>query len=307
MGTPDFAIPSLEAIISSGLNLIAVVTQPDRPRGRGKKLASSPVKDWALDHNIKVLQPVRARDEEFIEKIRKLKPDLIITAAYGHIITRSLLDIPKLGCINVHASLLPKYRGASPIQEALLMGETETGITIMYMDEGIDTGNIILQEKISIHPDDNSQDLHDKLADLGGLALGKSLEIFKSGKPKGREQNHDEASKCSKISKENCKIDWNNDLDKIINHIRAYTPWPGAYTMLGDMRLKVLKANPIKSDKEYKGNPGEIIYADVEKGLVVSAKDGLIRLSQIQAPGKRVMDDVDFLRGNIIEIGQILE
>jgi methionyl-tRNA formyltransferase len=239
MGTPDFSVPSLKTIFSEEYELIGVVTQPDRPRGRGKRLLPSPVKKWALEKGINIYQPLRARDEEFITQIEDLAPDLIVTAAYGQILPKKILDIPPLGCINVHASLLPKYRGASPIQQAILDGETKTGITIMYMDEGMDTGDIILQKETPIHPDENSGDLHDRLADLGAKALRESLKLFTVEKPVGIPQAHEDATYCQKIDKAMGRINWGMNIDRIRNHIRALTPWPGAYTYIGSMRLKV--------------------------------------------------------------------
>lgn len=307
MGTPEFSIPSLNAIISEGCELIGVVTQPDRPRGRGKRLLPSPVKEWALEKGIKVFQPSRARDEGFIVQITDLAPDLIITAAYGQILPKTILDIPSLGCINVHASLLPKYRGASPIQQAVMDGETQTGITIMYMDVGMDTGDIILQREIPIHPGENSGDLHERLADLGGQALRESLRLFAEGKPVGIPQVHEEATYCQKIDKALGKIQWDMDIDRIRNHIRALTPWPGAYTHIDGIRLKVWEAGQGEYFELKDIVPGQVVHADEENGLVISGSNGLIRLFKVQAPGKRVMEDVEFLRGNPIKVKTLLD
>ncbi len=307
MGTPDFSVPSLKTIFSEEYELIGVVTQPDRPRGRGKRLLPSPRKKWALEKGINIYQPLRARDEEFITQIEDLAPDLIVTAAYGQILPKKILDIPPLGCINVHASLLPKYRGASPIQQAILDGETKTGITIMYMDEGMDTGDIILQKETPIHPDENSGDLHDRLADLGAKALRESLKLFTVEKPVGIPQAHEDATYCQKIDKAMGRINWGMNIDRIRNHIRALTPWPGAYTYIGSMRLKVWEAYQVEYCNLKNISSGQIVYADEQHGLVVSGSDGLIRLSKVQAPGKRVMEDVEFLRGNRIKVNTFLD
>lgn len=302
MGTPEFSIPSLDAVYSGECEIVGVVTQPDRPRGRGKRMVPSPVKEWAQEKGLKVLQPLRARDEEFIERIKSLSPDLIVTAAYGQILPKDILDIPTLGCINVHASLLPKYRGACPIQQAILEGEDKTGITIMYMDIGMDTGDIILQREISISPDENCQSLHDRLSRLGADLLSEALILFDKGKPKGIPQDPNKATYSQKIDKSTGEIDWNMDVNKIKNHVRAYTPWPGAYTHVCGLRLKVCEVIVENSDGNKKPAPGRIVHADEENGLVVSGLNGFVRLSKIQAPGKRIMEDVEFLRGNKIEL-----
>jgi len=306
MGTPDFALPVLEAIIGSGCDLLAVVTQPDKPKGRGKQLASPPVKIWAENHGILVLQPEKVKSRDFIEKIAEMAPDLIVTAAFGQILPNTLLDVPPLGCINVHASLLPKYRGASPIQQALIDGEEKTGVTIMYMDVGMDTGDIILTQEISIDPDENAGQLHDRLAALGGEALGKALELFKSGKPAGIPQDHSAASYCSKIEKSMGEIRWDNDPAAIKNLVRGLTPWPGAFTCLDGQRLKVWKACEWEyfTDKEY--IPGTVIKADTSDGLIVGCRGGALRITWLQGPGGKAMDSREYLRGHTIPEGSIL-
>ena len=307
MGTPDFSIPSLNAIESEGHEIVGVVTQPDKPRGRGKHMMPSPVKRWSIEKGYKVYQPRKARDQDFIEIVDGIAPELIVTAAYGQILPKSMLDIPSYGCINVHASLLPKYRGAAPIQQAILEGETKTGITVMYMDEDMDTGDIILARKIDILPNDNSGDLHDRLAILGGEVLKESLRLFTKGRPKGIPQRHEEATYCQKIDKSMGRINWSMDISKIRNHVRAFTPWPGAYTFMDGLRLKMVEIGEMEYIKEERNTPGMVIFAEEEKGLVVSGLNGFVRLTRIQAPGKRVMDDLDFLRGNKVKTGIILE
>ncbi|NLN41147.1 MAG: methionyl-tRNA formyltransferase [Clostridiales bacterium] len=307
MGTPEFAIPSLEVIVAEGHELIGVVTQPDRPKGRGKRVTPPPVKEWAVERGFKVYQPQKVRDEEFIAQLESLAPDLIVTAAYGQILPKRILDIPLLGCINVHASLLPKYRGASPIQQAIMDGETKTGITIMYMDVGMDTGDIILQKETEIDPEENCESLHDRLAELGGEALKESLGLFINGKPQGTPQNHEEATYCQKIDKSMGRIYWSMDVDMIKNRVRALTPWPGCYTYINGMRLKIWEIDRKKCLLEGEVVPGRVVHADEKHGLVVAASNGLVRLSKVQAPGKRVMEDVEFLRGNRVEVNTILD
>ncbi|SFQ18118.1 methionyl-tRNA formyltransferase [Caldicoprobacter faecalis] len=305
MGTPEFAIPSLEAIVSSGHQIIGVVTQPDKPKGRGKKLAPPPVKEWAVARNIPVYQPEKVKDPEFIEVLKGLAPDLIVTAAYGQILPKEILDIPPLGCINVHASLLPKYRGASPIQQALIDGETETGITIMYMDVGMDTGDIIFQKSTPIYPDEQADELHDRLAVLGGEALAEVLKLFEKGRPAGRPQEQEKATYCKKIDKSMGNIDWTQSAVRIKNLVRGLTPWPGTFTFLGDQRIKVWKVQEWEYSNLGTHTPGQVVAADQRHGLVVACGEGFLRLVRIQGEGKKVMEDVEFLRGNPIPVGAI--
>lgn len=307
MGTPDFALPALETVHNSVHELVAVVTQPDKPKGRGKNLAPPPVKDWAINNNIPVYQPVKVRgDQSFIDEIKALSPDLVITAAYGQILPKAFLDIPSLGCINVHASLLPEYRGASPIQQVLIDGRDRTGITIMYMDIGMDTGDIILQEELVINPDENAEELHNRLSVLGGQALKKALKLFERGPVKGMPQNHAKASYCSKIEKSMGEIQWNNSSTSIKNLIRGLTPWPGCFTFYKGNRIKVWKATQGEYLTEETLVPGTIIKADDTNGLIVSCGQGVLRIEELQGPGGRRMRDLDFLRGKSIEPGVVL-
>jgi methionyl-tRNA formyltransferase len=302
MGTPDFALSALEAVHNSGHELIAVVTQPDKPKGRGKQLAPPPVKEWAIKNQIPVYQPIRVRgDKGFIEEIKALSPDLVVTAAYGQMLPKSFLGIPSLGCINVHASLLPEYRGASPIQQVLIDGRDKTGITIMYMDVGMDTGDIILQEELHIHTDENAEQLHDRLGTLGGETLQKALNLFEQGPIKGTPQDHEKASYCSKIEKSMGEIQWDNSSSSIRNLIRGLTPWPGCFTFYQGNRIKVWKA----SHREYLTKetlaPGTVLKADDANGLIVSCGQGALRIEELQGPGGRRISDLDFLRGKTIE------
>jgi len=296
MGTPDFALPTLDAIHESDNKLMAVVTQPDRRRGRGQKLAYSPVKKWAADKNVPVLQPRKARDASFIEELRGLSPDLIVTAAYGQILPKEILDIPPKGCINVHASLLPCYRGAAPIQQAILDGCERTGVTIMYMDETMDTGDILLQKALDIGEDMTCDELHDALAVLGGECIAEILPAFETGKPEGTPQANVEASYCGKITKDMGMIDWREDAACIRRRICALTPWPGTYTTVEGQRLKVLAAEII-DDAPPNVRPGDVYGFDEKNGVRVKCGQGALRLTEIQAPGKRPMDDTEFIKG----------
>lgn len=307
MGTPDFALSSLEAIYKSDNKLLAVVTQPDRPRGRGKKLQPSPVKKWALEKGIPIYQPENIRqDPSFIKEIKKLDPDLIITAAFGQILPKALLDIPKLGSINVHASLLPKYRGASPIQQAIIEGEEKTGVTIMYMDTRMDTGDIIAKEEIKIGEDDTADQVHDKLALLGGKVLKEVISLFGQGKPKGVPQDDELATYCSKINKSMCELNWDNDAQKLRNLIRGLTPWPGAFTYYKSCRLKLWSTKEWAGKDIGRAQPGTIVIANAKDGIVVACRNSFLQILELQAEAGRRMTSQEYLRGNQIDTGSIL-
>lgn len=296
MGTPEFALPALNAVYESGHRLLCVVTQPDRPRGRGQKLKYSPVKEWAVERGIPVLQPQKARDASFIEELRNLSPDLIVTAAYGQILPGAVLDIPPKGCVNVHASLLPCYRGAAPIQQAILDGCKRTGITIMYMDEQMDTGDILLQKAIDIDADMTCEQLHDALAALGGECIAEILPVFAAGKPEGTPQPHDQATYCGKITKDMGMIDWRDDASCIRRQICALTPWPGTYALVEGMQLKVLAA-ALADDAPEDSGPGDVYTFDEKEGIRVKCGKGALRLTSVQAPGKRPVADTEFVKG----------
>lgn len=307
MGTPDFSIPSIEAVYNSGNELIAVITQPDKPKGRGKQMAPPPIKEWAEKRGLPVYQPQRIRgDIHFIEKIAGMAPDLVVTAAFGQILPKDFLDIPRLGCINVHASLLPEYRGASPIQQVLIDGKEETGISLMYMDVGMDTGDVILQEKIQIGHDWDAGRLHDELSVLGGSVLARGLKLFEEGRPKGTPQDNTKATYCSKIDKSMGEINWDNSASSIRNLVRGLTPWPGAYTFLNGQRLKVWKVEEGVYSTDNEAFPGTVLASDEQNGLLVRCGDGVLRITQLQGPGSRSMSDMDYLRGKPIEVGTLL-
>ncbi|HTV75685.1 MAG TPA: methionyl-tRNA formyltransferase, partial [Candidatus Baltobacteraceae bacterium] len=283
MGTAELSCAILEKLARE-FSVAAVVTQPDKPKGRDLKLQFSPVKTLAEKLHFPVLQPAKARDEKFISELRGLKPDLIVVAAYGQILPQTILDLPKLGCLNVHTSLLPKYRGASPIQSAILNGETETGVTIMKMDAGLDTGEIISQARTPILADDNSQTLHDRLAQLGAELLVETIPDYVAGKILPKPQPAEGVTYASKIKKEDGKIDWNEPAKKILNRLRAFTPWPGAFTFLRTeskpQLLKIWKA----AVAENNGQPGTVLAAD-KNGIIVACGKGALRILELQREG----------------------
>ena len=302
MGTPDFAVETLKKLIEKH-NVIAVISQPDKPKGRGKKLVNTPVKQFALDNGIeKIYQPERIKDEDFVKELEKLNADLFVVVAYGQILSEQVLNIPKYGCINVHGSLLPKYRGAAPIQWSIINGEEKTGVTIMYMEKGMDTGDMILKEEIIIEPKETYKTLHDKMSIVGADALIKALELIESGSVNAEKQNDDEATYAPMITKEMGHIDWNNTSIDIINLIRGINPMPMAYTIYKDETFKISEAEEIEG---YNGNIGEIVDV-IKDGFIVKTKDTAIIIKEMQAKGGKRMKTSDYLRGHSIEKNIIL-
>ncbi|MGZ4988833.1 MAG: methionyl-tRNA formyltransferase [Limisphaerales bacterium] len=306
MGTAELACASLQALLNSPEFVVqAVVTQPDRPKGRDLKLQPSEVKKLAAASNIPVLQPERAREPQFIEQLKQFAPDYIVVIAYGQILPRAILDTPKFGCINVHTSLLPKYRGAAPIQAALLNGDAETGVTIMQMDEGLDTGPIISQRAIRIEAEDNAATLHDKLAIVGAELLLPTLIDFAARKIPARPQDHAQATHVKKIKKEDGQLDWAQPARVLQNRIRAFTPWPGAFTFqkTNDKArlLKVWQAEVADAQ----GKPGTVLAAD-NSGIVVACGADALRIVRLQREGGRQMSAAEFLQGNPIHVGDQL-
>ena len=303
MGTPDFAKESLEAIYNAKYNIIGVVTNPDKPKGRGMKMLASPVKEFALEKNIPVFQPLKVRkNTEFIEEIKELKPDVMCVVAYGKILPKEILDIPQFGCINVHGSLLPKYRGAAPIQWAVINGDKETGITTMYMDFGMDTGDMILKEKVSIGENETTGELWDRLSKIGGELLVKTLKLIEAGNAPRTKQGEDYTI-APMLDKEMSKIDWENKTaEQIKNLIRGLNPIMGAYTFVNGKKLKIWKAQVVEENKiltsDNKIKNGDIILADAKQGLFFKAKDGILEAIEIQAENCKRMNATDFLRGN---------
>ncbi|UCD72253.1 MAG: methionyl-tRNA formyltransferase [Syntrophobacterales bacterium] len=300
MGTPFFALPILRAIHRNNHEVIGVVTQPDRPRGRGRKLGISPVKELAMGLRLPIMQPETPKDQVFIAEVRRKSPELIVVAAYGQILTRDLLDIPPLGCINVHASLLPKYRGASPIQWAIVNGEGRTGITIMKMDEGMDTGEILLAQEVEIESDDTAQSLHDRLAQVGAGLIIKAMDQLERGSLRPIPQDHREATYAPLLKKEDGLIDWNQDARDIFNRIRGFNPWPGAFTYLKGLRLKIFSGKII--NEEIGERPGKVVQSGSE-GIKVTAGKGSLLIKEVQLEGRKRMSIREFLIGNEIPPG----
>ena len=320
MGTPDFAQKSLKKIVEAGHNILAVVTNPDKPKGRGGKLAFSEVKEYALTQGLEIYQPLKVRkNEEFINKIKELKPDVIVVVAYGKILPKELLDIPKFGSINVHGSLLPKLRGAAPIQWSVLNGDKITGITTMFMDEGMDTGDMILQKELEIGEDENVGEVWDRMGDLGADLLEKTisnLEQVKAQLPNPK--NLDEVKKimgarkqegnytlAPMLDKEMSKIDWNKTSQEIHNLVRGLNPIMGTYTFFGEKKIKIWKTELLKEDSR-KGKPGEVIAAD-KKELVIATGNGIIKIIELQGENAKKMDYRSFLNGILIPVGTILK
>lgn len=304
MGTPDFAVGTLEAIIQSKHEVAAVVTQPDKPKGRSKTPTAPPVKEAALSHGIPVLQPIRVRERESLEEIQSFGPDIIVVAAFGQILPRELLDMPKFGCINVHASLLPKYRGAAPIQRAIMDGESRTGVTIMKMEEGLDTGDMILKRALAIEPKETGGSLFDRLSAVGAKLCVEALSLIEEGKAVYEKQDDSQSTYAKMLKKETGKIDWNQDARSIERLIRALNPWPSAYTYLNGAVMKIWEADVLEADG--RGTPGEIIESG-KSGLLVQTGAGVLALREVQLAGKKRMSVGDFLRGNHVETGILFE
>jgi methionyl-tRNA formyltransferase len=326
MGTAELSCASLEKLMGRAsspsndgqdaratFSVAAVVTQPDKPKGRDLKLQPSPVKSLALKLNLPVLQPAHARDEQFIAELRGLKPDLIVVVAYGHILPQTILDLPKFGCLNVHTSLLPKFRGAAPIQWAIASGEGETGVTVMKMDAGLDTGPIVSQRRTPILPEDNSQTLHDKLAQLGAELLVEAIPDYVAGEILPKPQSVEGASYAAKIKKEDGKIDWNEPAEKILNRLRAFTPWPGIFTFLNGKTLKIWKCS-VAVEVWNKENlflksvirSGTILSAD-KNGIIVLCGKDFLHVSELQREGGRRMGTAAFLAGHALNAGEKFE
>lgn len=304
MGTPDISVPTLEALIASKHDVIGVVTQTDKPKGRGKNVSFPAVKEVALKYDIPVYQPVKVRDEAFVAQVEKLNPDVIVVIAFGQIIPKSILDLPPYGCINIHASLLPKYRGAAPIQWAVIDGEEKTGLTTMYMEEGLDTGDMLLKKEVLIDADETGGSLHDKLALLGGDLILETLEAAENGTLVRIKQDDSQSNYAKMLNKTMGLIDFSKPAVEIERLIRGLNPWPSAYTFLDGKTLKIWKAEVIKEERE--GEPGEIIEV-TKHAVVVKTGMGTLTLKEVQLEGKKRMDIEAFLRGYEIHTGTILK
>lgn len=296
MGTPDFAVPTLEKIISDGHEVLTVVTQPDKPQNRGMKLTYSPVKECALKYDIPVLQPIKIKkDEEFIKQYKELNPDVAVVVAFGQILSKEILDVPRFGSINVHGSLLPKYRGAAPIQWSVINGDKVTGITTMYMDVGLDTGDMILKDEVEIGEEETAGELYDRLAVVGAETLSKTLKLIEVGSAP-REKQGENFSYAPMMTRETGIIDWNKKSAEIKSLVNGTSPWPGAITVLNDKKLKVHKVKIVEGS----GIPGTILKSNDKEGLIVATLDSAIELIEIQPENKKRMIAKDYLRGNKI-------
>ena len=307
MGTPDFAVGTLEALIAEGHEIRAVVTQPDKPKGRGKTLMPTPVKEVALKHEIPVLQPVKVREPEFVEQLRTMEPDVIVVAAFGQISSRDLLELPKYGCINVHASLLPAYRGAAPIQWAVINGDRESGVTIMRMNEGLDTGDMIDKVVVPLAEDETGGSLFEKLSHAGARLCVKVLEDLEAGRAVCTPQPEESTTAyAAMITKKMGEICWQRPAEEIEQLIRGLNPWPSAYTYLDNKSLKLWKATVEKAEEETENAvPGQVIRAD-KNGLCICTGDGILNVLELQLEGKKRMETAAFLRGYSIEVGSVL-
>lgn len=305
MGTPDFAVGALEALIASHHEVVGVFTQPDRQSGRGKKLRPPPVKVVAEQADVPVFQPQSFKTDEAYEQLAGLEPEVVVVAAYGQILPQRVLDIPRLGCVNIHASLLPKYRGAAPINWAIVHGEETTGVTLMQMEAGLDTGPILSVHEVPIPADMNAQQLHDQLAELGAEVIVGGLDRLASGELEPTPQDDERSSYAPMLSREDGHIDWGESSVDIANKIRGFDPWPGTFAFHGrhgdKSRIKFHRAHPVDAD----GEPGEVLEADAAAGkLVIACGEGAIDVAELQAPGRRAMSARDFLNGYDIEKGE---
>lgn len=302
MGTPEFAVPPLAALVRGGYSLAGVVTRPDRPQGRGKPIASSPVKAFALAHGLPVFQPERVGSVEFLQLLAELSPRLIVVAAFGQILPGAVLQAPPRGCLNIHPSLLPKYRGAAPINRAIMAGDRVTGVTIMAMDDGLDSGDILLQQEMPIHPEETYGSLHDRLARLGSDLLLKTIELSISGGLKPLPQDHRQATMAPKIGKEECRIRWSGTVTQIAGLIRGISPYPGAHTAVAGKLLKIIQAEgrvaPVAEP------PGTVVLTD--RGISVAAADGYVQLKILQWENRRALPVQEFKSGFRVPPGTVL-
>lgn len=302
LGTPDFGVPSLKALVEAGYEVAGVFTQPDKPKGRGNKMLPSPVKVCAQGYGIPVFQPVKIRADG-VEDLRSLAPDLCVTAAFGQILSQEVLDIPKIGTVNVHSSLLPKYRGSAPINWAVMEGETVTGVTTMMTDKGLDTGDILLKKEVPILPGETAEELTARLAPIGAALLIETIRRIEAGDCPRTPQNEAEASYFPMLKKEMGEIDWTLPAEKIVNLVRGLTPWPGTSFIWGENEtVKVWKA---ETSENPGFEPGHIITADAKQGLIIAAGENAVRVVELQAPGGKRMNAKDYLRGHPVHFEKV--
>ncbi len=300
MGTPDFAVPSLEALVDAGHEVVLAVTQPDKQRGRGQAVTFSPVKETALKYDIPVIQPERIRDQQWIDTLGKHQADVYVVAAFGQILPKEILLLPRFGCLNVHASLLPKYRGASPIQWSIMLGDKETGVTIMQMEEGLDTGDMLSQVRVPIAPDDTGGSLHDKLAAAGAKLLVQTLEHVGRGDIEPRAQDDNQSSYVGMLGKELGRIDWSQDAVSIERRIRGLNPWPSAFTTWNGRTLKLWEASVVEEHSREPAKPGSVVRV-LDDAIDIQTGRGILRVSKLQLEGRKRMDAAAFLRGNRVQ------
>lgn len=308
MGTPDFAAGALRALVEAGHQITAVVTQPDRPKGRGKGLALSPVKEYALSQGIEVFQPVRIKQQESVEALKRYEADVYVVAAFGQLLSAQILGIPRFGCLNIHASLLPKYRGAAPIPWAILNGDEKTGITIMQMDEGLDTGDMLMQRELLIEADETADSLHDKLMFLGAEMIVETLPLLEEGRLMPVRQKEEEATHVGKLDKDFGRIKWQEAAEVIERKVRGLNSWPSAYTFYRGKRLKVWEASVVREASARSVPPEEYgTITGVQKdGFYVRTGDGILRVNSVQPEGKKRMLVKEFLLGYPLKEGEIL-
>ncbi len=304
MGTPDFSVPVLEALLKAGHEIAGMVTQPDKPKGRGKAVLMTPVKEKALEHGLSVYQPLKARTPQFVEILKGLKPDVMVVVAFGQILTKEVLMIPPMGCVNVHASLLPKYRGAAPIQWAIIDGEKETGVTTMMMDEGIDTGDMLEKTVIPVADDETGDSLHAKLSEAGAKLIVSTLKKLQDGTAVRTPQSDEGTCYAKMLKKDMGDIDWTMDAAAIERLVRGLNSWPGTYTAWNGKTLKIWKAKAV--DQEYEGVCGEVVYKDKDT-ILVKTGNGCLSLLELQPQGKKRMAADAFLRGYPVEMHAIFE
>ena len=302
MGTPDFACPTLQTLLDRNEQIVAVFTQPDRPKGRGQKLQPPPVKELALRHNLPVYQPAKVRVPEVIDQIRELKPDLIVVVAFGQILPKALLEIPPQGCINVHASLLPRYRGAAPLNWCIVNGETETGVTTMQMDVGLDTGPMLLKASTPIGPDEDISSLHDRMSQLGAVLLAETIDGLQSGTVTAQPQDDSQSCYAPLLKKEHGFIDWNRSAQELHNLVRGLSTWPGAVTLLEGNPLKLFRTQVSTGQ----GMPGTVLACD-KQGIEVACGTGSLLVKELQAAGSKRMNSASFLAGHPIQPGTVLQ
>lgn len=307
MGTPDFAVGALEAIMEAGHQVTAVVTQPDKPKGRGKEVQMSPVKACALKYNIPVLQPVKIKEAEAVETLRTYQADIFVVAAFGQILSEEILAMPKYGCVNIHASLLPKYRGAGPIQWAIINGEKITGVTIMRMDKGLDTGDMLFQKEVAIAPDETADTLHDKLAEAGAHLIVEALAKIEAGDVTPVKQKDEESCYAKMLTKAMGRIDWQMDAKKLDCLIRGLISWPGASTVFRGKSLKIWKEEVVSEQDGFNAmaQPGTVVRVEKDAFYVQTGK-GILKILEVQPEGKKRMAVKDFLLGYPVKVGETL-